>query len=128
MRTLRLIGMAIVAVIMCVNFTACSDDDDEEQGGNAVVGTWSTEIYTDGDYYTTLITYNADGSCTSKEYKQNNPNDVETDKGKYQVDGNKLSIWWESEKEFDEPWTCTFTISGKRMTTSENGGTVWIKQ
>lgn len=128
MRTLRLIGMAIVAVIMCVNFTACSDDDDEEQGGNAVVGTWSTEIYTDGDYYTTLITYNADGSCTSKEYKQNNPNDVETDKGKYQVDGNKLSIWWKSEKEFDEPWTCTFTISGKRMTTSENGGTVWIKQ
>lgn len=30
MRTLRFIGMAIVAVIMSVNFAACSDDDEEE--------------------------------------------------------------------------------------------------
>lgn len=30
MKTLRLIGMALIAVIMCVNFVACSDDDDEE--------------------------------------------------------------------------------------------------
>ena len=30
MKTLRFIGMAIVAIIMSVNFAACSDDDDEE--------------------------------------------------------------------------------------------------
>ena len=31
--------MAIVAVIMCVNFAACSDDDEEE--ANATIeGTW----------------------------------------------------------------------------------------
>ena len=30
MRTLRFIGMAIIAVIMSVNFTACSDDDGDE--------------------------------------------------------------------------------------------------
>ena len=30
MKTLRLIGMALIAVIMCVNFVACSDDDVEE--------------------------------------------------------------------------------------------------
>lgn len=30
MKTLRFIGMAIIAVIMSVNFMACSDDDDEE--------------------------------------------------------------------------------------------------
>ena len=28
MKTLRLIGMAIVAIVMSVNFTSCSDDDD----------------------------------------------------------------------------------------------------
>ena len=29
MKTLRFIGMAIVAIIMSVNFVACSDDDDD---------------------------------------------------------------------------------------------------
>ena len=29
MRTLRLIVLAIVAIVMSVNFTACSDDDDD---------------------------------------------------------------------------------------------------
>ena len=29
MRTLRLIGLAIVAIVMSVNFTACSEDDDD---------------------------------------------------------------------------------------------------
>ena len=32
MKTFRLIGMALLAVVMCVNFTSCSDDDEEEQG------------------------------------------------------------------------------------------------
>jgi uncharacterized lipoprotein YehR (DUF1307 family) len=30
MKTLRFIGMAVIAVIMSVNFMACSDDDDED--------------------------------------------------------------------------------------------------
>lgn len=36
MKTLRLIGMAIVAIIMSVNFVACSDDDDEENANNGM--------------------------------------------------------------------------------------------
>ena len=41
MKTLRFIGMAIIAVIMSVNFTACSSDDDEENESNSpLVGTW----------------------------------------------------------------------------------------
>ena len=32
MKTLRFIGMALIAVIMCVNFVACSDDDEESNG------------------------------------------------------------------------------------------------
>lgn len=31
MKTFRLIGMALLAIVMCVNFTSCSDDE-EEQG------------------------------------------------------------------------------------------------
>ena len=35
MKTFRLIGMALLAVLMCANFTACSSDDDEN-GDNPV--------------------------------------------------------------------------------------------
>ena len=37
MKTLRLIGLAIVAIVMSVNFVACGDDDDEPTTGNATL-------------------------------------------------------------------------------------------
>ncbi|MDE6823062.1 MULTISPECIES: lipocalin family protein [Bacteroides] len=43
MKTLRFIGMAIVAVIMCVNFAACSDDEDESGNAASLIGTWKIE-------------------------------------------------------------------------------------
>ena len=39
MKTLRFIGMAIVAIIMSVNFVACSDDDDDIDVSQ-LEGTW----------------------------------------------------------------------------------------
>ena len=39
MKTLRLIGMAVIAVIMSVNFIACSDDDDTIDT-SSLEGTW----------------------------------------------------------------------------------------
>ena len=33
MKTFRLIGMALLAVVMCVNFASCSSDNDEESNG-----------------------------------------------------------------------------------------------
>ena len=40
MKTFRLIGMALFAIMMCVNFTACSIDDDEENFESSLIGTW----------------------------------------------------------------------------------------
>ena len=42
MRTLRLIGMAVIAVIMSVNFTACSDDEEEDNRplSEKIIGHW----------------------------------------------------------------------------------------
>ena len=42
MKTLRFIGMAIVAIIMSVNFVACSDDDEEDNRPLAekIIGHW----------------------------------------------------------------------------------------
>lgn len=54
MKTLRLIGMALVAIIMSMNFVACSDDDDD----NPIVGVWQND---DEDEHLRL-TFNADGS------------------------------------------------------------------
>ena len=37
MQTFRMIGMALIAVLMCVNFTSCSkDDDDFSNGGSSI--------------------------------------------------------------------------------------------
>ena len=48
MKTLRFIGMALIAVIMCVNFVACSDDDEEEANA-AIEGTWKYSSSSDED-------------------------------------------------------------------------------
>ena len=37
MKTLRFIGMALSAVILSVNFAACSDDDEDVQGGDTSI-------------------------------------------------------------------------------------------
>ena len=65
MKTLRVIGMALVAISMSVNFVACSDDDDD----NPIVGTWRCEVVDDGKGYSDSYTFNADGSGIWQEFK-----------------------------------------------------------
>ena len=43
MKTFRFIGMAIIAVLLCVNFTACSNDDGDEPKSSSIVGYPQTE-------------------------------------------------------------------------------------
>lgn len=40
MKTLRFIGMAISAIIMSVNFIACSSDDNNDNENTNLLGTW----------------------------------------------------------------------------------------
>lgn len=79
MRTFRLIGMALIAIVMCMNFTACSSDDDEnvpkiEQAN--LIGKWQStwertheiengkEVVTSDEAYTDDIwEFKADGTC-----------------------------------------------------------------
>ena len=64
MKTLRFIGMAIVAIIMSVNFVACSDDDDD----NPIVGTWRSEVdnYGYSDSMQTEVVYGKSLKITNK--------------------------------------------------------------
>jgi len=43
MKTLRKIGLAIIAVLVCMNLTACGDDDDDERdvSTDKICGTWT---------------------------------------------------------------------------------------
>lgn len=54
--------MALIAVIMCVNFVACSDDDEE---ANATIeGTWKYTSSSDEDMRSGSFTFK---SCTRPE-------------------------------------------------------------
>lgn len=59
MKTIRFIGMALIAMLMCMNFTACSSDDDENGGdNNSIVGFWKITSY-DDDFFDNEEEHNA---------------------------------------------------------------------
>lgn len=66
MRTFRLIGMALIAMLISVNFTACSKDDDNEPTEEiGLVGTWKGQFnYGGNDYQILTLTFTADGKYT----------------------------------------------------------------
>ena len=123
------LGLLVCATVL----VSCSKDDDDKNtpSSNPLVGTWYTESEDKGEIEYTEVTYNADFSCSWREYESDRTTLKDSDTGKYEVSGNKLSIWWNSEAKYwdeDGPWTTTFTINGNKMTTSENGGTTWTKK
>lgn len=64
MKTFRLIGMALMAVLMCVNFAACSSSDDDEEKvpeNFSIVGTWKM---VNGDMDQWTIIFREDGTGT----------------------------------------------------------------
>lgn len=122
-KTFRFFGMMLCVMLMTVSLAACSNDDDDDKNPS-IVGTW--EHVSDG--YVTQMSFSANGTCSFKEWSQSNPSDVDTDSGKYTISGDILSIWWDSEADEEGAWSCTFKIEGNSMTTSENGGTVWIRK
>lgn len=65
MKTLRLIGMTVLAVVMCMNFVSCGNDDDE----NPLFGTW-VSVYTKNSVeYKEVETFNSDGTGSSAYYE-----------------------------------------------------------
>lgn len=71
MKTFRKIGMALVAVLMSVNFASCSEDDNSEDNNKTgekrltkmvTVGEWGNEI----GY---IFTYNKEGKLNKAQYK-----------------------------------------------------------
>lgn len=108
MKSLKLIGLAIVTIVMSVNFAACSDDDDDVdvsellgvweaihiEGYETYQGEterWNTDIdaatYDDGEY--PRVEFLNNGVVKTYYYSNGWTDDEE---GKYQVNGNKIHI------------------------------------
>ena len=58
MRTFRLIGMALLAVVMCVNFASCSDDEEENNAGGTVVSGKLLRVIAKNNSNDYLFSYN----------------------------------------------------------------------
>ena len=101
MKTLRFIGIAIVAVIISVSFAACSDDDEDDKQSNTVIGTWqvTSSTYTEevGDTYT----FYSNGTGLL-EWEDSNGNDSGTFKYKVNSDYTIISIDYEDGDGYEE--------------------------
>lgn len=71
MKTLRLIGMALLAIVMSVSFIACSnDDDDNKEASTSLVGTtWKVTSVDNADenfngWTNVTATFNENGTVT----------------------------------------------------------------
>ncbi len=87
MKTLRLIGTALVAVVLSAGFCACSDDDDDGGDSGLVGTTW--KVTSDPDYEGMVVTFNNNHTITYSwnGYSNSNENTVF-----WSVDGDVLTI------------------------------------
>lgn len=120
MKTLRLIGMAIVAIMMSVNFAACSDDDEEDNRPLAekLIGHWvltyeegfiKDSEYPDDDEawshapkdeceYFGNFTFRADGTYSEYDLDgTSNPQSIE----KWSVNGDVITLIEDEHEQYD---------------------------
>lgn len=119
MRTLRLIGIALLTVLMSVNLTACGGDDKDEPsgGGNPLVGTWTGKGQDSAGYvYNAKVVFNSDGSGVFDEWKDDDSK-IDSDKFKYTYTSNTIVFDWGD----GSPETWTYSITGNKMQLIEHG-------
>ena len=110
MRTLRLIGMAVIAVIMSVNFAACSDDDEDIDVAQ-LEGTWG--LTNDEGYEI----YEGERDSWNDQYDPSNPTDdcekVVISKG---ADGIYSMVHYEYyNNQWQQYGTEKFTLDGNNL-------------
>lgn len=105
MKTLRFIGMAIVAVIMSINFAACSDDD-EKEATTTIEGTWKYTSSSDEDLRSGTFTFKNDGGLVWNDGEETSSN------CSYTLSNNKLKIVLNQDDYIEG----TITISNNQAT------------
>ena len=139
MKTFKLIGVALLTVLMCVGFSSCSKSDDDNGGSssNPLVGTW--ELSDEDGYYST-VELKADGSYCQIEYHRTTDNIQRIDKGTYKilsVSGNtyKVSIFIKERQKssgeivtVNEEQTGFLTLSNNNNTMTSENGNIWKRK
>ena len=131
MKTVRVIFMAILAIIMSVNFAACSDDDEDDN--NPLIGTW---INSEGNTTMTWI-FKANGTGVEK-YDDNEVcselHDVYSFTYTYDINSSILTINYGESDDHGEITEdidkYTISINGDVMTTKDETENQlnWLKQ
>jgi uncharacterized lipoprotein YehR (DUF1307 family) len=131
MKTLRFIGMALVAIIISVNFAACSDDDEDDN--NPLIGTW---INSEGNA-TMTWTFKANGTGVEK-YDDNEAgselHEVYSFTYTYDINSSILTINYGESDDHGEITEdidkYTISINGDVMTTKDETENQlnWLKQ
>ena len=69
MKTFRIIGMALMAIMMCFSITACSSDDESASQTNSLVGTeWKGK---NGNNYMVVVKITSGNQCSITVYYPN---------------------------------------------------------
>lgn len=104
----KTVSILLTLVTVCLLLVSCG-------GGkkNDLVGTWEPRDYDFGEEY--VLTFSADGTGT-----------YFGETIRYEINGNKLSIWWEGTESLDT----TFKVNGDEMSFKDSNGedVFWTKK
>lgn len=103
MKTIRLFGVVLLAVLLSVSYSACSSSSDDDNSGGSdynslIVGKWYT---TDSRGYNLYLEFKRDGTLI-RTYEARDPSDPEYQmKGQYKINGDILYGKLDGESEWD---------------------------
>ena len=125
MKTLRFIGMAIVAIVMSVNFAACSDDD-EDIDVSQLEGTWGL-VRSAGWDLCSEETEKYEWDCTCDPYNPNSGDDECYKLVIKKLTDNTYSVvaycyYDDSSKWQMDGSSQTLTLNGNTLTVSQTNG------
>ena len=122
MKTLRFIGMTLLMVVLCLNFTACSDDDDDIDVSQ-LEGTWGL-VHSAGWELCSEETEKDEWDDSYDPYNLSNESDSEKLVIKKLTD-NTYSVaayyYYDSEWQMDGS-SQTLTLNGNTLTVSKTNG------
>ena len=103
MKTFRFIGMALFAILMCVNLSSCSGGDDDpteepEEGGVIVSGKKLAKIVGTGVFENETYTFNYDnkGRLVESIYTEGPDGYIDVVNKKYTWSDNTIKVDWSS--------------------------------
>jgi len=111
-KTLRFIGMVLMAVLVSVSFAACSSDDDDDNvsGSSSIVGSWKqTNSY--GTVITLTFNSNKTGVVTYAFYDDERLTGSKTENFEYVYDSTEQEVKIYGDTQIEGEWDVTITAT-----------------